>query len=214
LPNVQNPRPRQRNKDQQKRQHILDAASHLFLSEGFKSVSMVDVAERAAVSKQTVYSHFNNKDQLFSAAIEAKCQEFEILDTLEDLQRPIKATLVLVACQFDALICSFEGLRIFGICAANALSSKADKHISQLFWQAGPEKVKQAIVNYLQAQIQAEQIKLEQVNFAAQQFLFMLQAEKHMRLVIGLEHCHEDGDTLAYINSCVDVFCRAYDIKG
>ena len=31
------------------------------------------IAKEAGVSKQTVYSHFGNKDELFTAAIEQKC---------------------------------------------------------------------------------------------------------------------------------------------
>ena len=61
-----------RPKSDLKRQSILEAAAGLFLEHGFSQTSMDLVANTAGVSKQTVYSHFNNKDALFSAVIELK----------------------------------------------------------------------------------------------------------------------------------------------
>ena len=65
---------RGRPKDPAKRAAILEAAKTLFLAGGFSGTSMDAVAKEAGVSKLTVYSHFSDKETLFSAAIEAKCQ--------------------------------------------------------------------------------------------------------------------------------------------
>lgn len=48
-----------------KREAILDAAADLFLEQGFLGTSMDQVAARAAVSKQTVYTQFASKEALF-----------------------------------------------------------------------------------------------------------------------------------------------------
>jgi AcrR family transcriptional regulator len=50
-----------------KRQTIIDAAAALFLEHGYQGTSMDDIAALAAVSKQTVYKNFADKQQLFSA---------------------------------------------------------------------------------------------------------------------------------------------------
>jgi TetR/AcrR family transcriptional regulator, mexJK operon transcriptional repressor len=49
-----------------KRQAIIDAATALFLQHGYQGTSMDDIAAQAAVSKQTVYKNFADKQQLFS----------------------------------------------------------------------------------------------------------------------------------------------------
>jgi TetR/AcrR family transcriptional regulator, mexJK operon transcriptional repressor len=49
-----------------KRQVIIEAATALFLRNGYHSTSMDQIAAQAAVSKQTVYKHFADKEQLFS----------------------------------------------------------------------------------------------------------------------------------------------------
>ncbi|MQT72625.1 TetR family transcriptional regulator, partial [Pseudomonas sp. FSL R10-0071] len=58
-----------RPKDMAKRQAILDAAKSLFLTHGYANTSMDAVATLAGVSKLTVYSHFTDKETLFSSAI-------------------------------------------------------------------------------------------------------------------------------------------------
>ncbi|HEX6489072.1 MAG TPA: TetR/AcrR family transcriptional regulator [Candidatus Dormibacteraeota bacterium] len=44
---------------------IREAAAALFLERGYQGTSMDDVAARAGVSKQTIYTHFANKEELF-----------------------------------------------------------------------------------------------------------------------------------------------------
>lgn len=48
---------------------IVAAAADVFLRDGFLGASMDDVAATAGVSKQTVYSHFQSKEELFLAVI-------------------------------------------------------------------------------------------------------------------------------------------------
>jgi len=47
------------------RQKILTAAEGVFLTAGFLGASMDQVAQKAGVSKQTVYAHFKSKQALF-----------------------------------------------------------------------------------------------------------------------------------------------------
>jgi TetR/AcrR family transcriptional regulator, mexJK operon transcriptional repressor len=54
-----------------KRSAILDAATTLFLRDGYLGTSMDEIAALAKVSKQTVYKHFADKESLFSAIVTA-----------------------------------------------------------------------------------------------------------------------------------------------
>ncbi|MEV4833189.1 TetR/AcrR family transcriptional regulator [Nonomuraea sp. NPDC049486] len=52
-----------------KRRAILDAATEVFLQNGYLGASMDEVAAKAAVSKQTVYKQFADKKHLFTEII-------------------------------------------------------------------------------------------------------------------------------------------------
>lgn len=54
------------------RQRILDAAYVLFRRKGFTRVSMDEIAAATTVTKRTLYYHFESKDQLLAAVLEAQ----------------------------------------------------------------------------------------------------------------------------------------------
>ena len=53
-----------------RRRAIVDAARHVFLRDGYDGASVDAIAERAGVSKQTIYNYGADKDQLFIQVIE------------------------------------------------------------------------------------------------------------------------------------------------
>ncbi|MFP3914018.1 MAG: TetR/AcrR family transcriptional regulator [Actinomycetota bacterium] len=52
-----------------KRSAILEAAETVFLDNGYVGASMDEIAALAAVSKQTVYKHFGDKETLFTEVV-------------------------------------------------------------------------------------------------------------------------------------------------
>jgi AcrR family transcriptional regulator len=59
---------------ERKRAAIVAAARQAFLENGYAQASMDRIAESAAVSVKTIYRHFENKDELFSAVMQAACR--------------------------------------------------------------------------------------------------------------------------------------------
>jgi len=56
---------------------IREAAAKLFLEKGYQGTSMDDVAAAAGVSKQTIYTHFASKEELFSDLVLANAARVE-----------------------------------------------------------------------------------------------------------------------------------------
>lgn len=56
------------------REQIVIAATRLFYGEGIRAVSMDAVAEKAGVTKKTLYYHFTSKDELVAETIAARDQ--------------------------------------------------------------------------------------------------------------------------------------------
>lgn len=50
------------------KEKILHTATELFLNQGFKSITMDDIAREMAISKKTIYSHFSNKEAIIEAS--------------------------------------------------------------------------------------------------------------------------------------------------
>jgi AcrR family transcriptional regulator len=67
------------------RREILDAASQLFVEEGFQRVTMRRIAERIEYSPTTIYLYFKDKNELLAAVCEATFSQ--LAAKLERLQK-------------------------------------------------------------------------------------------------------------------------------
>jgi len=65
---------------------ILDAALDLFVEKGFAATRLEDVAQRAGVSKGTVYLYFDSKEDLFKAVIRSG-----MVRAIEEAERRVAA---------------------------------------------------------------------------------------------------------------------------
>jgi TetR/AcrR family transcriptional repressor of mexJK operon len=87
----------------QKREAILAAARHLFLTDGFDRSSVDAVAARAGVSKRTVYDYFGDKTTLLHAVVDSAGQTLlatirrTLDETLADVTDPAALQDALVA---------------------------------------------------------------------------------------------------------------------
>lgn len=57
---------------EQTRGRVLEAAYKLFRRQGYNRVTMDDIAEAAALTKRTLYHHFNSKDQLLADVLQSQ----------------------------------------------------------------------------------------------------------------------------------------------
>ncbi|MFI9506623.1 TetR/AcrR family transcriptional regulator [Nocardia sp. NPDC052566] len=93
------PMPNEGTRSAQRRAAIVDAATTVFLRKGYPAASMDEVATLAAVSKQTVYKHFRDKETLFvhiiqglmTSADEAIQSASDALGDSADLPRDLRA---------------------------------------------------------------------------------------------------------------------------
>ncbi len=62
---------------QARRSKIIDAAEHLFVTDGYRAVTMEGVARSVGMSKVTVYAYFRDKDALFDAVTSAIASDMQ-----------------------------------------------------------------------------------------------------------------------------------------
>lgn len=197
-----------RPKDLGKRAAILDAAKRLFSAHGFDGVSMDQIATEAGVSKLTVYSHFGDKESLFGAAVRAKCEEQlppELF--LVGLEGNLREQITAIARAFFALVTSEEAVAMHRMMM---IPGTGDAHVRELFWQAGPQRVKEGFAAFLRDEVAQGALDIPDVERAASQFLCLLKGELHMQMMCGLCCTLAGDDVEAHIHATVDLFLRAY----
>ena len=58
-------------KEESRRRHeeLLETALDIFLERGFEQTTMVEIAKVVGMSKRTIYAAYDDKEQLFKAAV-------------------------------------------------------------------------------------------------------------------------------------------------
>jgi TetR/AcrR family transcriptional regulator, mexJK operon transcriptional repressor len=197
-----------RPKDLSKRASILEAAKRLFAREGFAGVSMDQIAAEAGVSKLTVYSHFGDKEALFRAAIQAKCEEMLPPDLFQlELKGSLRNQLKAIANAFFALVTSDEAISTHRMMLT---PGNADDTLKRIFWEAGPQRTHDVFSAFLQARVDNRELDIADVRRASEQFFTLVKGELHGRMMCGLCDRPQRGDVSGHIDATVDMFLRAY----
>ena len=154
--------------DNAKRRQIVEGARQVFLSRGFDAASMMDIAKAAQVSKGTLYVYFKNKEELFAAIVQQECGthaegafEFNAGDDVASVLTHIGAGLMTFLCNPEKA----ASLRIV-IAIADRMPE-----IGKTFYETGPAHGIAQLRSYLEAQVRAGVLAIDDCEVAAAQFL-------------------------------------------
>ncbi len=197
-------------RSEQKRAQILEAAISLFCKHGLSNTSMDGVAKKAGVSKQTVYSHFGSKDELFVASIKSRCVIQQMSQEL--LVNPLTPEQVLTEFgeYLGEMILSPEHLELFKTCVAE---SDSHPELSVQYFNSGPQYLLLLLEDYFGKVEQLGEFNFGHRHYAAVQLYIMLFGEMRLRLELGLPADDIKLERTDYIKSCVSMFLRAYSSK-
>ncbi len=187
---------------------VLEGAREVFLRDGYEGASVDEIARAAGVSKATLYSYFPDKRLLFMEVASGQCrlQADEAMTTL-DLTQPPDVVLRKVARTFLGFIYSEMGQRIFRICVAE---SDRFPDLGREFYQSGPMLMRNALVAYLtQAQARGE-VRIDDMDLAADQFAELCKADLWPKLIFGRQKTFNDDEISRVVDGAVDTFMARY----
>lgn len=197
-----------------KRAAILDAAQVLFLQYGYEGSSMDAIAQEAGVSKLTVYNHFTDKETLFCAAIEAKCETQLTQLFVSSTETPpsnLRECLLGIAHSFQALVDSPESLAMHRLIISHALSNPT---LSHLFYEATALRIINKMEQLLTTISRAQQLDIADPKQAAEHFFIMLKGTRNLQLLVGYKPQQSSTDVPQQIEGMVDLFIKAYQASA
>jgi AcrR family transcriptional regulator len=185
---------------------ILAAARTLFLQHGYGETSMDAIARHAAVSKATLYSHFDSKAALFAALIVKECRHLSDAIRWRELDDPdIRSALLAVAHDFNNLLCSGDGLTMYRIVVAEA---PRFPELGRIFYESGPTVMIERIAAILRRAAGRGLLDVHDPRIAAIQFVSMVRGELHLARVLNLPKAAKNP--AQYIEASVDLFLAGY----
>ena len=198
--------------DNAKRRQIMDGARRVFLAHGFDGASMGEIARAAGVSKGTLYVYFDSKETLFEALTLAERGSLaEALFRLDEHDPDVRAVLRGLGVSFlDAMV------RPDHISSVRMVIGAADKfpRFGRAFYESGPECGQRRLAAYLDRQVEAGRLTIEDTQTAARQFLDLCASGVLKRLLFGALDAPPRPDAIARnVEEALHVFFAAYGVN-
>jgi TetR/AcrR family transcriptional repressor of mexJK operon len=201
-------KPARRSPDERKRAAILAAAMRLFLKNGFSNASMDMIAARAGVTKQTVYSHFHNKDSLFAQIIaELAKKHAPPSNLLKEGRVSVEERLYETGLAFLNMASSKDGIAATQLVIAEA---RHHQKLAQHYYESGSRRILQMLSDYLAEENKKGRLHIAVPMSAASYFFAMLKGNYYIRILLNTKPRPSPGEKEAHVRECVDIFMRLY----
>jgi AcrR family transcriptional regulator len=195
-----------------KRAAILEAAQEAFFANGFVGTSMDQVASRAAVSKQTVYKHFSDKESLFREIVTEVVRAGEVgippdlfLQGEESIEEQLR---------------SFSRGFLKGVMRPNVLKLRRlvigevgrFPELGRVFYELGPERATQQLALALREAAERHSLTMTNPDIAAAHLLsLVLSKPLEQAMLLGDEFRFTEGALKRVADDGVSVFLKAYE---
>lgn len=194
----------------------MDAATALFLRDGYRNTSMDQIAADAAVSKQTVYKQFADKEQLFRDIVLGVTSNAEALMT--ELTSVLRTTDVASPAELRMVLTHLARQQIDGVLQPHVLAlrrliiGEAERFpdLARTYFEQAPARAIELIASALQAFTEQGLLAADDPRLAAAHFAYLA-------LAIPLDRAHffpgdlpspAERDRLA--SEAVRIFLAAY----
>ena len=199
-----------------KHEAILDAALSVFLERGYLGTSMDEIAAKAAVSKQTVYKHFADKERLFAEILLATTDEVERLVrwTVEEFAdvRKIEQTFDRLAQRFLGALMEPRLLRLRRLVIANA---DRFPHLGRAWYESGFERVLSTLAESFKRLNAEGMLHTDDPLVAANHFVGMLLwIPINNAMFTGNEKPFSEAELHRLARASASAFLRAYRVAN
>ena len=194
--------------DNAKRRQIMAGARELFLAQGFDAASMGEIARTAGVSKGTLYVYFDSKEQLFEAIALEECNGLtERVFSLDPEDRDVEAVLTRLGCAIFGVLSRPETMP-----AVRTVISIAERmpEIGRKFYESGAGRSVATLSRYLESQVAAGILQVDDCELAAAQFLDSCQSTWFKPLLFSFADLPSHARVAQIVDTAVRMFMATY----
>jgi TetR/AcrR family transcriptional repressor of mexJK operon len=191
-------------------QRIVDASYELFVEMGFHATTLDKVAQRAKVSKLSIYRHFENKEALFSAAIAARCHQF--VPVFEGIDGSAEDQLMAAGSSLLRTLLSPDVRSVEAMIMADKTNQET---LGKLQYEAGPARVI-ARIEALLRQLHAKGLlNVPDPLRSARLFAALFKGSDLLMIArFDQARAEDDKEIESYCRSAIAMFIAAHDGNG
>ncbi|MFV0482150.1 MAG: TetR/AcrR family transcriptional regulator [Campylobacteraceae bacterium] len=193
-------------KSKERYKKIIQAATEVFLEQGYSSANMSEIVKRAGGSLTTLYKIFDNKATLFTEVIRDESDKIFCIflqnskcngkDTIEDI-------LYTLAKAFVKAIAEEKTIYFYRIMIHEGY--KNDSELGKQFLKE-VDHTTDLVANYIEKMICKDELNVDNLKIASFQFLHLICEPTFTYLVFGLNHLVSDELIEKSIRQAVRIF--------
>jgi TetR/AcrR family transcriptional regulator, mexJK operon transcriptional repressor len=199
-----------------KRRAIIEAATALFLRDGYRSTSMDQVAADAAVSKQTVYKQFADKEQLFRDIVLGVTGNSEAIIT--DMTSALRSTDVTSHAELRTVLTDLARRYIDGVLQPHVLAlrrliiAEAERFpdLARTYYEQAPARAIEVVAIALQTYTERGLLVTDDHRLAAAHFAYLVLAIPQDRAQFHPHECPSAAERDRLASEAVRIFLAAY----
>jgi AcrR family transcriptional regulator len=195
-----------------KRRAILDAATTLFLAEGYLAISMDQIAAAAAVSKQTVYKQFADKESLFREIVTVTVAQ--VGDPVAEQVTSLRDSTDLAGGLRDlarALLAQVTQPRVMQLRRLVIGEAGRFPELGHLFYDRGPGRTIGTLAATFESLAARGALRLEDPRLAAEHFNWLVMSTPLNRVMLcGDAELPGQADLDRYADAGAGAFLAAY----
>ena len=196
--------------DQAKHNAVLAAARSEFFENGYASASIERIAAAANVSKVTIYSHFQGKENLFSAVVGSECDVMRgQLPEVTTSELSLRGVLLLFANSMMEFLSSPDIIRFDRRMAAEAEHHPA---MGELFLNAGPRRLKAMLTEMITREMQNGRLGKGDPQEAAAHLYGIIKGFADIEWRFSNPQTASQSIKPTALEAAVDRFLRAYGV--
>jgi len=194
-----------------KKTQILEAAAHLFATQGYSATSVEAIARLAKVAKPTVYSHFEGKRDVLEALLQTRTEELvSYFSQLEiDGESPEKVVTAIIELMADV----FAREETIGIYRMLAVEGARDPELAKAYLAKAENSVQTWIESYLAKQAKAGQLKIDDPAWATYLLLETIKGKLMLKPMFGLAKPPTKREIKAHVRQCISHFLEIWEIR-
>ena len=175
------------------------------MAHGYNATSMDAIAERAGVSKLTLYNQFGSKQDIFVAAVGAKCAEMLAPLEVADARRlPPRRALIAIGHTFLGLVLSPEAVSMYRL-----LVQERSPELSGLFYRTAIVPTAEQVAAILTGLRGEAGLAFDDPMQAAGDYLDLLKGRPFVAALMGLPAMSRP-ELDAHVEHCADLMLRAW----
>ncbi|QGN34553.1 TetR family transcriptional regulator [Microlunatus sp. Gsoil 973] len=199
-----------------KRRDIVDAATTLFLRNGYQGTSVDQIAAAASVSKQTVYKQFGDKERLFRAIVDGVAENSRTI--ADELDAAFTRRAVSSVEDLEQMLAEVARDYLDAVLESRVLSlrrliiAEADRFpdLARTYYNRAPARGIELIADQLGRFVDAGLLEVDDRRLAAGQFAYLALSIAQDRAMFCPDEQPDDAERDRLSRAAAGVFVAAY----